>query len=89
MTPASFIAWRARLSLDKKAAAAALGCTRNFIYSMESGRTKIPRYVALACAAIEAGLPAIGEKTAEQWRDEAIAFALKSGFRNVKPPSGP
>ena len=57
MTPASFLAWRLRLGLDKKAAAIALGCSRNYIYSLESGSTKIPLYIALACQALANGLP--------------------------------
>lgn len=86
MTPASFIAWRERLSLDKKAAAAALGCTRNFIYSMESGSTKIPRYIALACQAISNGLPPMGwqlEKSLDTETED------ETGFPNENPPIRP
>jgi DNA-binding transcriptional regulator YiaG len=59
MTPASFIAWRARLHLNVVAAAKALGCSRRAIQSWEAGRTKIPRYIALAAAAVAHGLPEI------------------------------
>jgi hypothetical protein len=56
MTPASFLAWRLRLGLDKRAAAIALGCSRNYIYSLEKPGAKIPLYIALAAAAIANGL---------------------------------
>jgi predicted transcriptional regulator len=57
MTPSSFTAWRARLRLDKSKAARALGCSRNVIIGYENGSKKIPRYMALACAALAMGLP--------------------------------
>ena len=53
MTPASFLAWRQRLGLSVRAASKALGCSRNAIDRWEKGATPIPRYVELACAAIE------------------------------------
>ena len=53
MTPASFLAWRHRLGLSVRAAAKALGCSRNAIDRWEKGETTIPRYVALACWALE------------------------------------
>jgi transcriptional regulator with XRE-family HTH domain len=59
MTPASFIAWRTRLKLRANAAAKALGCSPNSITAWERGKTPIPRYIALACAAIAFGLPPI------------------------------
>ena len=56
MTPASFLAWRQRLRLSVRAAAKALGCSRNAIDRLEKGETTIPRYAELACMAIEAGM---------------------------------
>ena len=57
MTPASFIAWRDRNGFNVVAASRALGCSRRAIQSWEAGKTRIPRYVALACAAISFNLP--------------------------------
>ena len=59
MTPASFTAWRERLHLTAKAAAEALGCSRNALARWEAGTVRIPRYIALACAAIAQGVPPI------------------------------
>ena len=59
MTPASLIAWRERLHLTVVAASAALCCGRRSIQSWEAGRTTIPRYIALACAAIAQGIPPV------------------------------
>lgn len=55
MAPASFKAWRERLHLDISGAARALGVSRNWIMKFESGESKIPRHVALACKAIAIG----------------------------------
>ena len=63
MTASSFIAWRSRLHLTAKAAAETLGCSRNAIARWEAGSVRIPRYIALACAAIAQGVPPIGEPT--------------------------
>jgi transcriptional regulator with XRE-family HTH domain len=52
-TPAALKAWRARLGLNAVQAALALGCSRNALASWERGRTPIPLYIALACAALE------------------------------------
>lgn len=60
MTPADFIAWRERLHLNRVEAASALGMSRNTVTAYEQGRVSIPHYVALACAAVAHGLPAIG-----------------------------
>jgi len=60
MTGDELAAWRQRLRLNVGQAAAALGCGRNSITRWESGAAEIPRYIALACAAIAQGLPPIG-----------------------------
>lgn len=60
MTPADFIAWRERLHLNRVEAASALGMSRNTVTAYEQGRVSIPRYVALACAAVAQGVPPIG-----------------------------
>lgn len=57
MTPASLKAWRARHKLSRRAAAEQLGCGERSIRNWEGGVNPIPRYIALACAAISNGLP--------------------------------
>ena len=59
MTASTFASWRARLRLNKSKAALALGCSRNAVIGYETGSNRIPRYIALACAAIAHGLPPI------------------------------
>lgn len=57
MTGASLIAWRIRHALNQTAAAKTLGCSRTSIKNWESApERELPRYVALACAAISYGL---------------------------------
>ena len=56
MTPASFEAWRERQGLTETACAELLDCSRNSIRNWQSGKTKIKRVVALACAALSFGL---------------------------------
>lgn len=55
MTANDFREWRKRLGLNRVEAAAVLGMGRNQPQRYEEGQP-IPRHVALACAAIEAGL---------------------------------
>lgn len=59
MDAKALTAWRVRLSMDKKAAAVALGMSPTTYAAYERGQ-RIPRYVALACAALAYGLPPIG-----------------------------
>lgn len=61
MTPASFLAWRQRLGLNKRRAAEALGISRVTLDAYENGLHSIPLYIALACAAIAMGVPPITE----------------------------
>ena len=60
MTPAQFTEWRGRMGLSKTAAAEALGISRNMPQRYETGAAPIPRYVALACAAVSFNLPPYG-----------------------------
>jgi transcriptional regulator with XRE-family HTH domain len=60
MDAPAFIAWRKHLHLTVKAAAQALGCSSTTIDRYEDGR-RIPRSIALACAAIEARTEPIGD----------------------------
>lgn len=70
MDATTFIAWQKRLGLTAKAAAQALGCSRITVDGYGEGR-RIPRSVALACAAIEAKIEPIGE-AGEQVEREAL-----------------
>lgn len=56
MTPASFIAWRERLHLNRVEASAVLGVSRETIRKYETGKHPIPHYIALACAAVALGI---------------------------------
>jgi len=58
-SPNTITAWRSRLGLTISGAAEQLGCARNSLAAYEAGRTPIPRYIALACAAIAQGIPPI------------------------------
>jgi predicted transcriptional regulator len=60
MKPESLTSWRQRMNWTKTRASAELGLSPNGIAGYESGRWPIPRYIALACAAIAHGLPPIG-----------------------------
>lgn len=59
MTPASLSAWMARQKLNKMDAATALGIARSTLDRYLVGETEIPRYIALACAAVAHGLPPV------------------------------
>jgi len=68
MTKEQFKTWRKKMGFTQKQAAEALGLFRNTIINYERGTrpendlpVKIPRSIALACAAIEAGLKPVGE----------------------------
>jgi DNA-binding XRE family transcriptional regulator len=62
MTPEQFTRWRALLDYNKSDAAQALGCSPNSITAWESGQTRIPRYIALACRALANDLLPWGEE---------------------------
>jgi DNA-binding transcriptional regulator YiaG len=55
MQAADLIAWRKRMKLSAAAAARELGCSRTSLKSWESGATRIPRYIGLACSALSNG----------------------------------
>lgn len=57
MSPSSLIEWRTRLGLNKSEAALRLGLSRRAYGAYEAGESRIPLYVALACAAVAYGLP--------------------------------
>lgn len=66
MTPDEFRDVMARLGLSHRQMAERTGLHRNSVNAYASGRSEIPRYVALACAALLAGLPEAGSTKGEQ-----------------------
>jgi hypothetical protein len=54
MTPASLLAWMERLGLSKSRAASELGMARSTLDRYLSGSATIPRYIELACDAVDA-----------------------------------
>ena len=60
MTAADFATWIERHHLTNIAASKALGCGVNTITNYLRPGAKIPRYIALACAAISHGIPPMG-----------------------------
>lgn len=61
MSPAQLIAWRERLGWTRIEASRQIGCSQNSITAWEAGRTRIPRYIALACRALANGMRPWGE----------------------------
>lgn len=53
MTPADFLAWRKRLGLTVRGAAAALGIHQETVSAYGTGKSPVPLYIALACEALE------------------------------------
>lgn len=60
MTGSEFAAWRAKMNLTLTGAAVRLGSTRVTVTAWEDGKSRIPLYVALACAAVQRGLEPVG-----------------------------
>ena len=56
MTPADLRAWRAAMFLTQQQAAEALGVSLRTVKSWEAGFAAPPAFLALACAALAAGL---------------------------------
>ena len=52
-------AWRGRMKLSRARASVDLGCSRTAYQRWEDGLALIPKYIALACAAIERKISAI------------------------------
>lgn len=61
MTPDEFKNWRKSVKLKQQDVADALGTTIRAVQMWEAGDRPISRTVALACAAISAGLKPIGD----------------------------
>lgn len=58
MTADGFAAWRKSLKLTQMEAAAELGISRRTVQNYESGAEAVPRTIALAAAALSAGIRA-------------------------------
>jgi len=63
MEAREFKAWRTKLHMTQQATAETLGVTPRAIIMWEQGDRPISRILALACAAVEAGLPPAGQIT--------------------------
>lgn len=61
MTGEEFITWRKSLHLTRIEAAAQLGMSRNSVTAYENDASKIPNYIALACAALAKGIEPWGQ----------------------------
>ncbi len=59
MTPASLTAWMTRQNLNKVEACASLGIARTTLDRYLAGSVVIPRYIALACAAVAQRVPPV------------------------------
>ena len=62
MTNDQFRALRESLEMNRAEFAAAIGIAPNTETAYETGRSRIPLYIGLACAALKAGLAPIGGK---------------------------
>jgi transcriptional regulator with XRE-family HTH domain len=56
MTPADFRHWKAALGLTVRGVASSLGIAPNTVTKYTRDGAVIPRYVALACAAVARGI---------------------------------
>lgn len=61
MTPSEFRAWRECMGYTQQQAAQALGVSLRTIKAWESGFAAPPAFLALACAALAAGLGRCGD----------------------------
>jgi DNA-binding XRE family transcriptional regulator len=62
MTHEEIKLWRKRLGMTQQQAGDAIGVTKRSIQLFEAGDQPVSRTIALACAAVEAGLKPIGEE---------------------------
>lgn len=60
MTADEFKTWRKGLKLTQQEAADAIGITKRSVQLYEAGTQPVSRTIALACAAIAAGLSPVG-----------------------------
>lgn len=55
----ALLRWREAMDFSAVDACAMLGCSRQALRNWETGATKVPRYILLACAALAKGLKPI------------------------------
>lgn len=60
MTPDDFASFHKRLGISRAALCDRLGLSPNSGMNYALGKTRIPRYIALACAAVAYGLAPMG-----------------------------
>lgn len=65
LNPMVLLSWRERMGFSARDAAKALGCSRAAWLSWEAGKTKAPRYIGLACAALALGMKPYGAPQTE------------------------
>lgn len=58
--PKVLTAWRERMGYSNRDAALAIGCSRQAWLDWESGKSEVPRYIGLACAALALGMTPYG-----------------------------
>lgn len=56
MTPTDLTNWRNTLGISRAEACRRLGISPNYWTKLQEGRVPIPRYIALACAALVRGI---------------------------------
>ena len=61
MTADEFKTWRKSLAMTQQEAGAAIGITKRSVQLYEAGTQPVSRTIALACAAVAAGLKPLGE----------------------------
>ena len=78
-------AWRKKLGLTQKQAAALLGLKQRMVQNYEGGSHDIPRYVRLSCFAIDQHVIDFGEGGAKVAKNLAKkADALREGPKEAK-----
>lgn len=61
-TGADLAKWRARMNYTTRTAPEALGCSRQAYMNWENGTHDVPRYIALAAAALALGIDPYARK---------------------------
>lgn len=61
MRAADLADFMARMGFNKSRTARELEITRDYLNRLLSGDRPIPRHIALACAALDAGIPPLGD----------------------------
>lgn len=69
-TAATLAAWREAMGFTHRDAADALGCSRTSYAKWEGGEARVPKYIALACAAVALNIKVEGGADAEAEDEE-------------------